>query len=101
VARTSASTATVTSVFTHTAAATIKGTAKVGKTLTAKTGTWSPKPTFSYRWYVNGKPVAKATHSTYKLKKSIVGKKVTVKITAKKSGYVTVIKTSASKKVAK
>ena len=43
-------------------APTIKGKAKVGKTLTALPGTWGPAPvTFTYQWLRNGKPIAGAT----------------------------------------
>ena len=79
----------------------ISGTAKVGKTLTAKVGTWSPKPSkFTYQWYRNGKAISKATKSTYKVKAADAGKKITVKVTAKRSGYATTAKTSAAKTVA-
>ncbi|MBK7821914.1 MAG: hypothetical protein IPJ61_12775 [Tessaracoccus sp.] len=55
----------------------------------------------SYRWLRNGKAVKGAAKSTYKLKKADKGKKITVKVTGKKSGYTTVAKTSkATKKVA-
>ncbi|MDF1489570.1 FlgD immunoglobulin-like domain containing protein [Tessaracoccus caeni] len=73
---------------------TISGTVKVGKKLTAKPGTWSPKPKFSYRWLRNGKSIKGATKSTYTLSKSDKGMKITVKVTGKKSGYTTVTKTS-------
>jgi uncharacterized repeat protein (TIGR02543 family) len=80
----------------------IVGTAKVGKKLTAKTAKWSPKPKFSYQWYANGKPIKGATKSTLVLKKAQQGKKITVKVTAKKTYYVKVVKASAkTKKVAK
>ncbi len=82
---------------------TIKGTAKVGRTLTAASGTWAPKPTsLGYRWYRSGKAIAKASKSSYKLTKSDAGKTITVKVTAKKAGYETLTRTSkATAKVAK
>lgn len=73
----------------------IAGTAKVGKTLTAEAGTWKPsKVKLSYQWYRGSSKIAKATKSTYKLVKADKGKKITVKVTGKKSGYTTVTKTS-------
>ncbi|MDF1489569.1 hypothetical protein [Tessaracoccus caeni] len=72
----------------------ISGTVQVGKKLTAKTGTWSPKPSFSYQWYRDGKKISKATKSTYTLTSSDKGTKITVKVTGKKSGYTSVTKTS-------
>lgn len=81
---------------------TVSGTAKVGKTLKAKvSGTWSPKPSkYAYQWLAGGKAISKATKSSYKIAKAYKGKTITVKVTATKTGYVTVTKTSkATKKV--
>lgn len=100
VARTSAELA-IPKVFSKAPAPTITGTAKAGKTLTAHAGTWSPKATLTYRWYRNGTAIKSATKSTYKLVSADKGKKITVKVTGKKSGYVTVTKASAAKKIAK
>ena len=88
-------------VFTKTVTPTITGTAKSGKTLTAVRGTWSPTPSYSYQWYRSGVKITGATKSTYKLTTSDKGKKITVKVTGKKTGYLTVIRTSASKTVAR
>ncbi len=87
---------TMPTFFTKAPAPTISGTLRSGYTLTAKAGTWSPKPTLSYQWYRDGKAISKATKSTYKLTASDKGKKITVKVTAKKSGYGTHAKTSAA-----
>ncbi|MFT4122272.1 MAG: carboxypeptidase regulatory-like domain-containing protein [Microbacteriaceae bacterium] len=74
---------------------TIAGTAKVGKRLKAKSGTWSPSGVkLHYRWYRNGKVIKGATASTYRLKKADKGAKITVKVTGKKSGYATAAKKS-------
>ena len=80
----------------------ISGTVKVGKTLTAKAGTWKPSGVkLSYQWYRNGKKIDEATKSSYKLVGADKGKKVTVKVTGSKTGYKSVTKTSkATKKVA-
>lgn len=78
----------------------IVGTAKVGKKLTAKPGSWTKGTSFSYQWYANGKAIKKATKSTFVLKKAQKGKKITVKVVGKKTGYGAVSKTSkATKKV--
>jgi hypothetical protein len=77
----------------------ITGKAKVGKKLKVKVGTWSPKPNFTYQWYANGKAIKGATKASLKLKKAQKGKKITVKVTAKKAGFLTEKKTS--KKTAK
>jgi len=93
---TASKTSKATAAVLKTAMPKISGTAKVGSTLTAKPGTWTSKTTFSYQWYANGKAISKATKVTYKIPKSLAGKKITVKVTGKKSGYASAAKTSAA-----
>ena len=83
-------------IFTTRPVPTVAGTSAVGYTLTAKAGTWSPAATLSYQWYRNGKAISGATKSTYKATTADGGQKLTVKVTAKKSGYTSASKTSAS-----
>ncbi|MFD3452231.1 hypothetical protein ACFWVC_08615 [Streptomyces sp. NPDC058691] len=67
---------------------TISGTAKVGRTLTAGRGTWTPTPaSYRYQWYANGKAISGATKSTLVLKSAQRGKKITVKVSAVLSGH--------------
>ena len=71
-----------------TATPTVTGTAKVGSTLTAATGIWSPTPTsFRYAWKVDGVAVTGATSSTFTVPASAAGKKVTVTVTGLKQYY--------------
>ena len=81
----------------------ITGTARVGKTLKVKVGAWSPRPAYRYQWYAGGKKITKkGTKSSFKLTSKQKGKRITVRVTGTKSGYVTVTKASKStKKVAK
>ncbi|MCW5951149.1 MAG: hypothetical protein KIT69_02680 [Propionibacteriaceae bacterium] len=73
----------------------ITGKAKVGSKLHASKGSWSPTPAkYAYQWYRNGKVIKKATSSSYKLTKADKGKKVSVKVTAKRTGYSAGSKTS-------
>ena len=81
---------------------TLTGTAKVGKTLTVRKGTWagSPAPRFTYQWYactrkvssatrtVPGtcKPIKGATQTTFTLTSAHKGKYITVKVTGTSSG---------------
>jgi hypothetical protein len=66
----------------------VTGTARVGKTLTAKPATWKPAPTgVSYQWYRDSKAVKGATKTTYKLTKSDKGKRMTVVATGTRAGY--------------
>lgn len=94
-ARTSASTATVAYGTLTTSTPRISGTVKVGRKLTLVRGTWTSGTSFSYRWYVNGKAIKGATKSSYTLTKSTKGKRITVKVTGRRSGYTTVTRTSA------
>lgn len=73
---------------------TISGTPAVGKTLTAKPGTWTTGSTFAYRWYANGTAISKATSSKLTLTASHVGKRITAKVTGTRAGWNTTAKTS-------
>ncbi|MFI5758193.1 hypothetical protein [Streptomyces sp. NPDC051569] len=66
----------------------VSGTAKVGRTLTAKRGTWTPTPTsYGYQWYANGKAVKGATKSTFVLTRAQRSLRITVKVTALRTGH--------------
>jgi hypothetical protein len=74
----------------------ITGTAKVGYTLTANPGTWSPSPvTLRYQWYRAGIAIVGATAASYKPTTTDAGAAVTVRVIASKTGYTTVGKSSA------
>ncbi|MFD0341682.1 hypothetical protein ACFVH0_23900 [Streptomyces sp. NPDC127117] len=67
---------------------TISGTAKVGRTLKAARGSWTPAPTsYAYQWYADGKAISGATKSSLTLKSAQRGKKITVKVTARRTGH--------------
>jgi hypothetical protein len=74
----------------------ITGTAIINSTLTAKTGTWTSGAALSVQWYANGSKLSGKTSSTLKITESLAGKRLTVQVTGKKSGYTTVTKTSAA-----
>lgn len=83
-----------------TTAPSITGTPKVGTTLTAKHGTWTPTATsYSYQWLLDGKAISGATHATYKATKAVKGHKLSVKITAKRPGYTNGTATSKAVKI--
>lgn len=84
---TSAATAPIARGRFSTRTVTISGRAEVGRTLAAKTGSWQPRPSLSYRWYANGRAVAKATGRTLKVTRSLRGKIISVKVTARQYGY--------------
>jgi len=95
VARTSRQTVAVSGDFTGSTPR-ISGTRRVGRTLTVLTGAWSPRPAFSYRWYADGRAISGATRSTLRLTAAQRGKRITVKVTARKAYYVTLTKASAA-----
>ncbi|XVV12642.1 hypothetical protein ACQP2X_49025 [Actinoplanes sp. CA-131856] len=66
----------------------VTGTAKVGRTVRAATGSWSPKPdAYRYEWRLNGKLISGATSATLKLTAFMKNKKLTVTVVARKTGY--------------
>jgi hypothetical protein len=76
----------------------ITGVAKVGKVLTASTGTWTPAGTsYTYVWKRGAVIVGKA--KTYKATVKDKGKLLTVTVTAIRAGYNSKAVTSASKKI--
>ncbi|QTK78319.1 hypothetical protein AT6N2_C0412 [Agrobacterium tumefaciens] len=60
----------------------ITGTAQVGQTLTATTGTWSGSPTYARQWFAAGVAISGATAATYVPVVGDVGKAITVRVTA-------------------
>lgn len=73
------------------------GTAVFGGTLKATTGTWNTKGlSFGYQWLRDGKAIAGATGSSLKLSAADVGRRISVRVTASKSGLAPVPATSAA-----
>jgi hypothetical protein len=73
---------------------TISGTVKVGETLTANPGTWSPgAETYTYQWSrantATGTytPITGVTIATYTLQSADLGKFIKVTVTGTKPGY--------------
>ncbi|WP_145500526.1 hypothetical protein [Streptomyces sp. CFMR 7] len=80
----------------------VSGKTKVGVKLTAGKGTWSPKPTsYGYQWKADGKAIAGATGTTYTVPAKLLGKKITVTVTAGLTGHHSGSATSAAVKIAK
>ena len=83
--------------FANTLAPKVSGTAKVGYTLAASSGTWSPAPSsYTYQWRRNGSGIGGATGATYKPTIADVGKTITVNVTVSRSGYATSSRLSAA-----
>ncbi|MFF0556272.1 hypothetical protein [Streptomyces sp. NPDC004266] len=71
-----------------TAAPYVTGTVRVGRTLTLNRGAWTPAPTsFAYQWYANGRAISGATRATFTLTKAQRGLKITVRVTALRTGH--------------
>lgn len=83
-------------VFTSKPTPRISGTVRTGVSLRVVPGTWSPSATLRYQWRVDGKVVPGATASTYKVRAADRGKRITVRVTATRSGYTSASKTSAA-----
>lgn len=97
-ARSSAATGTVAKLtFSSTPAPKVTGTAKVGKTLTAKPAIWKPAPAaLTYQWYRNSAKIKGATKATYKLVKADKKAKISVVVTGTKNGFTTASARSAT-----
>ena len=84
-----------TPTLTSRAAPTVTGEARVGATLTADAGAWSPTPdTLTYRWSAAGVPVPGAVSPTLVLTQAQVGQPVTVAVTATRAGTAPVTRSS-------
>ncbi|MET7860911.1 hypothetical protein ABZS81_27640 [Streptomyces sp. NPDC005318] len=73
------------------------GTGRVGDRLTVSTGTWTPAPTsYTYQWNADGQTVPGATAFTYTVPAAMLGKKLSVTVTAHRTGIPDVRATSAA-----
>ncbi|MFF2276662.1 hypothetical protein [Agromyces sp. NPDC058126] len=93
--KTAPPTATVLRALTASPTPTISGTRKVGQTLTAVPGSWSPAPvTLRYQWYRSGAAITGATSSSYRTAAADLGKSISVVVNGSKSGYASVVRKS-------
>ncbi|WP_073810399.1 hypothetical protein [Streptomyces sp. CB02261] len=66
----------------------VTGTVRVGRVLTLNRGAWTPAPTsYTYQWYANGRAIAGATRATHTLTAAQRGTRITVKVTAHRTGH--------------
>lgn len=86
-------------VFAASPKPTVAGTKRVGRTVTARSGAWSPAAHLAYRWTRDGKDIAKAVHATYHLTKKDAGHRVRVEVTGTAPGFSRLVRTSASYRV--
>lgn len=84
----------------NTARPTLSGVAKVGEKLRATKGGWSGyRYTYAAYWYRNGVRISAKPGWSYQLRAKDHGKKIAVRVVAKRTGWPTVAATSAAKKV--
>lgn len=65
----------------------IDGTVRVGSTLRALAGSWTPGTQFTYRWYADGAVISGATGFTFTPTAAQRGKALTVRIFGSRAGY--------------
>ncbi|KQV69752.1 hypothetical protein ASC64_07945 [Nocardioides sp. Root122] len=66
----------------------VKGSAEVGGRLTAQAGTARPgDATATYRWLRDGRPVAKATHPVYTVRRGDLGHSMSVEVTLDRRNF--------------
>ena len=74
----------------------ITGARTVGQSLTVKVGRWSPSPSsWTYRWRRDGVGISGATGARYRLAAKDAGARVSVDVTAHRTGYTARTRTSA------
>lgn len=79
---------------------TVTGTLRVGRRLTGSKGTWrAPSHAFSYRWLRDGRPITGATRATYLTTRADRGHLVTFQVTAKRTGFPSVIAKSLARRI--
>ncbi len=90
-------------VLRNTSKPTISGTPAVTKTLRVSKGAWSAdRVTATYQWFRDGKRISGATSSTYRLGRADVGKRMSVTVTARATGYLSAsVPTRSTRQVAK
>ena len=100
VARTSSATAAVDyGLFAAAPVPSISGTVQIRSTVRVVPGTWSPSANLSYQWRVNGVAISGATGATFLIPTAYLGKGLSVTVTARRTGYATLGRTSAARPV--
>ena len=82
-----------------TKAPSISGTTAVGATVKAVVGGWTPAATsYAYRWAANGVTIKGATGASLPISAALLGKRLTVTVTASRTGHPSGSATSAASK---
>jgi hypothetical protein len=100
VSRTSAPSALVDwGVFAVAPTPVVTGAAQIRSTVRVAAGTWSPGATLSYQWRIDGRRLAGATASHLYLGPTSLGHRLDVVVTARRSGFLTAVRTSAARTI--
>lgn len=75
---------------------TIGGSVTVGRTITAKTGTWTKDAKLTYQWLRSGVPISGAGSATYKVVAADAGHPISVTVKGTRDGYVPLERTSVA-----
>jgi len=98
----SAPTPIVTAGTFSTAKPKISGMVRAGHRVVAAAGSWKPAPDrFTYVWMKDGKKIAGAKGPSYLIPSSMIGHKLSVKVTGQKAGYISSARLSSSAVVAR
>ena len=73
--------------LTNTTKPTVSGTVKVGGTVTASPGSWTPSATYRYRWLLDGAAITGATSKSYVPTAAQQGHQLSVRVTASRTSY--------------
>ncbi len=66
----------------------IRGTLRVGEVLSVRGAAWSPRPdSTSIRWYAGREPIAGERGARLRLAPAQLGKRISVRVTARREGY--------------
>ena len=78
----------------------VAGTPRVGRRLTAAPGSWiAPSHTFALQWLRDGRVIRGAVRASYKVTRADRGAHISVRVTARRPGFPTVVATSAGRTV--
>jgi hypothetical protein len=72
----------------------VSGTPTVARTLTAHPPVSTPRAAVTYRWLRGGEAIRGATGRTYAVRSADKGRRVSVRITLRRTGYLTVTRTA-------
>ena len=82
----------------------LRGVPRAGRVLSVSVKGWKPKPKqksvkVRYQWLKNGKKIKGAKKATYRVRAKDRGKKISVRVTARKKGYDKAVRSSKKVKI--